>query len=76
MGGRAVIAIGVYVIRARRNRIQFPESQFRVWDIMLAFFTLVQVFILIMPWWLPKRGPYAGDVSFWYATYCVVGIAM
>jgi len=29
-----------------------------------------------MPWVPPKGGSNGGDVSFWYATYCVVGIAI
>jgi hypothetical protein len=34
------------------------------------------VFILAMPWYPPPGGRFGGDVSFWYATYCVVGLAM
>ncbi|KAK3190769.1 hypothetical protein K4F52_003085 [Lecanicillium sp. MT-2017a] len=70
------MAIGVYVIRRRRARNNIPKSEFRVWDVLLVFFNLIQVYILVMPWWPPKGGPYAGSVSFWYATYCVVGIAV
>ncbi|KAJ6787466.1 hypothetical protein PWT90_10708 [Aphanocladium album] len=70
------MAIGVYILRYRRKKSNIPKSQFKVWDILLVFFTLIQVFILVMPWWPPKGGPYAGDVSFWYATYCVVGIGI
>lgn len=70
------MAIGVFILRRRRKKNNIPRSQFQVWDILLIFFTLIQVFILVMPWWPPKGGPYAGDVSFWYATYCVVGIGM
>lgn len=70
------MASGVYVLRRRRSRNNIPRSQFRVWDVLLIFFILVQVYILVMPWFPPEGGPYAGDVSFWYATYCVVGIAI
>lgn len=70
------MAIGVYVIRRRRARNNIPKSEFRVWDVLLVFFNLIQVYVLVMPWWPPKGGPYAGSVSFWYATYCVVGIAV
>ncbi|KND86427.1 High-affinity methionine permease [Tolypocladium ophioglossoides CBS 100239] len=70
------MAIGVYLIRRRRNRNKIPPSEFRVWDAFLIFFNLIQVYILAMPWWPPEGGPYAGDVSFWYATYCVTGIAI
>ena len=70
------MAIGVYLLRRRRARNGIPRSQFRVWHVLLLFFTLIQVFTVVMPWWPPKGGPYAGNVSFWYATYCVVGIGM
>ena len=29
-----------------------------------------------MPWYPPAGGPYAGNVSFWYATYVVTGLGM
>lgn len=70
------MAIGVYLIRRRRSRNKIPRSEFRVWNVFLIFFNLIQVYILVMPWWPPEGGPYAGDVSFWYATYCVTGIAV
>ncbi|KAG5984949.1 hypothetical protein E4U54_006082 [Claviceps lovelessii] len=70
------MTLGVYIIRRRRRRNQLPKSQFRVWDVLLLFYNLIQVFLLVMPWWPPKGGPYAGNVSFWYATYCVTGIAI
>lgn len=70
------MAVGVWIIRRRRTRNKIAPSQFRVWDVALVFFTLIQVYVLVMPWFPPEGGPYAGDVSFWYATYCVVGIAM
>lgn len=70
------MAIGVYIIRRRRSRNKMPQSEFRLWDVLLIFFILIQVYILVMPWFPPEGGPYAGDVSFWYATYCVVGIGV
>lgn len=70
------MSIGVYIMRRRRSRNKIPRSEFRVWDVCLVFFILIQIYILVMPWWPPEGGPYAGNVSFWYATYCVVGIGM
>ncbi|KAG5978555.1 hypothetical protein E4U55_006061 [Claviceps digitariae] len=70
------LTLGVYIIRRRRRRNQLPRSQFRVCDVLLLFYNLVQVLLLVMPWLPPKGGPYAGNVSFWYATYCVTGIAI
>ncbi|KAK1961672.1 high-affinity methionine permease [Colletotrichum sublineola] len=37
---------------------------------------LYDVYLLVMPWYLPDGGPFAGDVSFWYATYVVAGIGI
>ncbi|KAJ3962406.1 hypothetical protein N0V92_000883 [Colletotrichum tropicale] len=70
------MAVGVYLIRIRRKRAGLGRTEFKSWHVTVIFFILLQVYILVMPWWPPKGGPYAGSVSFWYATYCVVGIAM
>ncbi|OBR04204.1 High-affinity methionine permease [Colletotrichum higginsianum IMI 349063] len=70
------MAIGVYIIRTRRKRANLGRTEFKSWHVTVIFFILLQVYILAMPWWPPKGGPYAGNVSFWYATYCVVGIAV
>ena len=70
------LAVGLYVVRYRHKRVGHDRTDFRAWDIVVVFFILIQIFVVVMPWWPPKGGPYAGDVSFWYATYCVVEIAM
>ena len=64
------------LIRHRHKRAGRPPVEFTAWHPVLLFWLLIQVYIIAMPWWPPKGGPYAGDVSFWYATYCVVGIGM
>ncbi len=70
------MASGLYLIRRRRKRINAERSEFKAWDVAVIFWILIQVFLLVMPWFPPPGGRYGGDVSFWYATYCVVGIAM
>ncbi|KAF4981693.1 hypothetical protein FZEAL_2580 [Fusarium zealandicum] len=70
------LGIGLYLVRRHNKRVGRGRRDFKVWDAFLIFFILIQVFILAMPWWPPKGGPYAGEVSFWYATYCVVGIGI
>lgn len=70
------MAIGVYLIRRRRKRAGMGKTEFQAWDVVVVFFILLQVYIIAMPWWPPKGGIYAGEVSFFYATYCLVGIAM
>ena len=67
---------GLLLIRRRRKRIGIPDTEFRVWNAAIAFSLAVNVFILAMPWYPPPGGRFGGDVSFWYATYCVVGLAM
>ncbi|TPX14004.1 uncharacterized protein E0L32_000398, partial [Thyridium curvatum] len=69
------LAVGVYIIRYRRKRAGLDRSEFRSWHVAVIFFILLQVYILAMPWWPPKGGPYAGEFGFWYATHCAVGIA-
>ncbi|KAF5676146.1 high-affinity methionine permease [Fusarium heterosporum] len=73
---RFAMAVGLYVIRRRRSKAGIGRSDFKAWHPAVLFYILIQVFVLVMPWYPPKGGPYAGDVSFWYATYCVVGIAI
>lgn len=73
---QTAMALGVFLLRRRRKRNSIPRSAFQVWDVLLVFYVLIQIFILVMPWWPPAGGQYAGDVSFWYATHCVVGIGV
>ncbi|KAI1495521.1 amino acid permease-domain-containing protein [Biscogniauxia marginata] len=70
------LGIGVWIIRYHHKRINRGKPEFKTWDIMLVFYLLIQLYVIVTPWIPPKGGPYAGEVSFWYATYCVVGIAV
>ncbi|KAI3343001.1 high-affinity methionine permease [Ustulina deusta] len=70
------MAIGVYIIRYRHKRLNRERPAFKAWDICVVFFLLVQIYTIATPWIPPKGGPYAGSVSFWYATYAVVGIGV
>lgn len=68
--------IQTQLLRYRHKRAGRERTEFKAWDIAVIFYILIQVYVLVVPWFPPAGGPYAGDVSFWYATYCVVGIAM
>lgn len=68
------MSIGLYIVRWRRRKAGIPRSEFRAWDIAVTFNIAANLFILIMPWYPPEPGQ--SDVSFWYATYVVVGIGM
>ncbi|KDN59855.1 putative high-affinity methionine permease [Colletotrichum sublineola] len=63
-------------IRWRRKRLNLPRPTFKAWDIIIIFNIAKDVYLLVMPWYLPDGGPFAGDVSFWYATYVVAGIGI
>jgi len=67
---------GLFLIRRSRAKLGLPKAEFRAWLVAIIFSLAVNVFILVMPWYPPPGGRYGGDVSFWYATYCVVGLAM
>ena len=71
-----LMGVGIYVIRYRRSKLNLGRAEFRAWDIAVVFNILVQVYLFVMPWYPPEGGMYAGNVSFWYATYVVTGIGM
>ncbi|OTA98282.1 hypothetical protein M426DRAFT_17573 [Hypoxylon sp. CI-4A] len=68
------LAVGIYLVRYRHKRLNRPPPEFQSWHVVIIFYILLQVYVLATPWIPPKNGPYSGSVSFWYATYCVVGI--
>ncbi|EON98435.1 putative high affinity methionine permease protein [Phaeoacremonium minimum UCRPA7] len=70
------MSIGLYIVRWRRARLNLPRPEFRAWDPIVIFRILLDLFLLVMPWYPPDGGAYAGDVSFWYATYAATGIGI
>lgn len=70
------MAVGLYVVRWRRRRANLPQPEFKAWHTVVIFNILVQLYLLVMPWYPPEEGQYAGDVSFWYGTYVVTGVGM
>ena len=71
------LAAGLYLVRWRRKRAGLTaRTEFRAWDVVVVFNILVQLYLVVMPWYPPEGGIYAGDVSFFYATYVIVGLGM
>ncbi|KAJ6188428.1 hypothetical protein N7519_003336 [Penicillium mononematosum] len=68
------MALGIYVVRWRRSKANLPEPEFKAWNFVILFNILVQLCLLVMH--PPTGAQYAGDVSFWYATYAVTGIGI
>ncbi|KAG5354131.1 hypothetical protein C0989_007492 [Termitomyces sp. Mn162] len=63
-------------VRRRRANIGAPKTEFRAWNAVLIFAISVNIYLLVLPWVPPVSGIYSGDVSFFYATYCLVGIGI
>ena len=70
------MGIGLLLLRRSRKRLNIPRSEFRAWDFVVYFNVLVQLYLVVMPWYPPAAGRNGGDVGFWYGTYIVVGIAL
>ncbi|KAG6905655.1 hypothetical protein DXG01_001405 [Tephrocybe rancida] len=71
-----LMTAGLILVRQRQAQVGAPKSKFRVWNVVLLFAVAVNIYLLALPWVPPVGGIYAGDVSFFYATYCIVGIAI
>uniref|UniRef100_A0A8H7TTU6 Uncharacterized protein n=1 Tax=Bionectria ochroleuca TaxID=29856 RepID=A0A8H7TTU6_BIOOC len=70
------MGVGLLILRRRRDVSGTPRSEFRAWWAIVILYLLAQVYLLIMPWIPPEKGIYAGTVSFFYATYMIVGIGI
>ncbi|EPE30545.1 hypothetical protein GLAREA_03512 [Glarea lozoyensis ATCC 20868] len=70
------VAVGIFLIRRQRKRINAERPEFKAWDVVLLFYIAIQIILLVMPWVPPAGGIYAGSVSFFYATYALTGIAI
>ncbi|KAF8972118.1 high affinity methionine permease [Flammula alnicola] len=71
-----LMTLGLFFVRKRRASIGAPPTEFRTWNAVLIFSIAVNIYLLVLPWVPPAGGIYAGDVSFFYATYCIVGIGI
>lgn len=71
-----LLSFGVFIVRKKRKEAGAPPSEFRTWNAVLLFTLAVNIYLLVLPWVPPQGGIYAGDVSFFYATYCIVGLGM
>ncbi|KAF9036189.1 amino acid permease-domain-containing protein [Panaeolus papilionaceus] len=70
----AALSVGVWVLRRRRQKegVVAPR-EYRAWNFTIGAYFGACVFMLVFPWIPPEEN--RGDVSFWYAAYCVAGIA-
>ncbi|KAG6807229.1 hypothetical protein H0H92_008309, partial [Tricholoma furcatifolium] len=71
-----LMTVGLFLVRKRRAEIGAPRTEFRTWNVVLLFSIAVNVYLLALPWVPPQGGVDGGDVSFFYATYGIVGIGI
>ncbi|KAG5358983.1 High-affinity methionine permease [Yarrowia sp. E02] len=71
-----LLVVGLFLVRRRRQKAGLGRAPFRAYTVVAIFYFLVSLFLLAAPWVPPPGGANGGDVSFWYATYCVVGIGI
>jgi len=43
------VAVGVFLIRRQRKRINAERPEFKAWDVVLLFYIGIQVILLVMP---------------------------
>ncbi|PKX90462.1 high affinity methionine permease [Aspergillus novofumigatus IBT 16806] len=70
------LAIGLLLTRRHRKRHNIPPSGYKAWDVVVGFSILSNLYMVVAPWYPPTTGANGGDVSFWYATYCAVGLGI
>ncbi|QRV75849.1 amino acid permease [Ceratobasidium sp. AG-Ba] len=69
-------ACGVWILRRRRREMGLPAHAYQVSNFVVGLYVMKALALLIMPWIPPKGGSNGGDVDFFYATYCIVGIGI
>lgn len=60
------MAVGLYLVRLQRRKVGLGRAEFKAWHVALIFTIIVNLFLLVMPWYPPRGGAHGGDVSFWY----------
>ncbi|KAG8959925.1 hypothetical protein FRC03_007295 [Tulasnella sp. 419] len=74
-----LICIGLGILRKRRaikGEVAAPEIVYRAWDGAVNLYLVKSILTIVMPWIPPANGSHSGDVSLWYATYCVLGLGI
>ncbi|KAG6809798.1 hypothetical protein H0H92_014701 [Tricholoma furcatifolium] len=71
---QSAMCVGVWVLRKRRALAGQARSLLQAHNSVVITYLLSCIFLLVMPWVPPEPGH--ADVSFWYATYCVAGLAL
>ncbi|KAF9533817.1 amino acid transporter [Crepidotus variabilis] len=71
---QAATITGLWVLRRRRRKANIEPSPLQTSNIIVIGYLCLCLLLIILPWVPPTPGH--ADVSFWYATYCVAGVAL
>ncbi|RXW21748.1 hypothetical protein EST38_g4118 [Candolleomyces aberdarensis] len=71
---QAAMVVGVWILRKRRAEQGIPPSSLQARNALIIAYLTSCILLLVLPWVPPEPGH--ADVSFWYATYCVAGLAL
>jgi multisubunit Na+/H+ antiporter MnhB subunit len=71
-----LLSLGIFFVRRRHTRRGLGRPAFHAWTAAVVVNILVQIYLLVLPWYPPPGGRNAGNVSFWYATFIVVGLGV
>ncbi|KAF9036190.1 amino acid transporter [Panaeolus papilionaceus] len=72
---QAALCMGIWAIRRRRKEEKTAKSPYQAHDSIVVIYLISCILLLVLPW-VPPDENRGGDVSFWYASYCVAGIAL
>ncbi|PPR02618.1 hypothetical protein CVT24_002189 [Panaeolus cyanescens] len=71
---QTMLSLGIWKIRSKMRSSGISPSPFQARNGIIIVYLTSCILLLLLPWVPPPPGH--ADVSFWYATYCVVGIAL
>ncbi|KAF9450912.1 amino acid transporter [Macrolepiota fuliginosa MF-IS2] len=69
---QCIMIAGIWLLRKRRKLAGIAPSPLQAKRSSVLLYLSLCLVMVVMPWVPPKSGH--GDVSFWYATYCVAAI--
>jgi amino acid transporter len=70
------VSTAVWKLRRKQQKLGLPPSPYQVMDFVVWIYLVRSVFLVVLPWVPPEGGSNKGDVSFFYAMYCIVAFGL
>lgn len=71
-----LMAVGVFIIRRQRRRLNLPRPAYRSWTWVVLLYILSKIYLLVMPWVPPKGGVNKSAFHFFYAASSLTALGM